>query len=162
MKTKKEQEFEFERLDKLKQDGYTMLIDSGASHEFAMQAVRKYKLYDIERIIAMGEKGNLTLTQAFILNLQIQELTTEQRKVYFSIVDKFCTEPGDEYLALLMVKDYCPENLGEIVAQHNSGSMTIDVFAMEQVKGRCRFPIDEVEADPELEEEAELFDKIPF
>lgn len=151
IKTKKEKDVEFSTLDKMQQDGYLALRENNTGHEMAMRLARRYKLYDIERILAMAVKMKIPVYRAFTFNVDLENLTTEERKLYFQIVDKFATEPGDEYLAMLMVNDYDMANLQEIVNEHKKGSLTIDVFAEEQVRGRCRFKI--VTVDPEPEEE---------
>jgi len=147
MKSQAEQDKEFENLNKNQQDSYELLRENGCGHTMAMKLCYRYTFYDIEHTMVTRAKMNIGIDQAFMFEMWVSALTEKQRKLYHQINDKFCVDPGDEYLALQMVKDYDTENLQEIVNEHDKGSLTIDIFAMEQVKGRCRFPIIDVEAE---------------
>jgi len=153
MKTEKEQQAEYDCLSHIQQETFNAVKEHKICHDLCLQMAKNYFLVDVRKALGRYRKNEMSFSQYMMFQVQLKELRTREREVYHAIMDKFSTNPGDEYLALQMVRNYDVVNLEEIVSQHKKGSQTIDIFAMEQVKGKCRFPIVEVDADGETEKE---------
>jgi len=160
MKTEKQKQGEYESLSLFQQETYNTLVEEKVLHEMAFALARRYDLVDVELAISEKHRMRIPIQEYFMFMVQLKELTTTEKKLYYEIIGKFGTEPGDKYLAMQMVRDYDTELLQEIVSKHQKGALTIDVFAMENVHRKCRFKI--VTVEPEEEVDPGYTDTCPF
>ena len=138
------------------------LVAHNVGEHMGSLLVKKHSFVDIEEAITKHRAKGMSVVEYLTFKIQLSELTTAERKLYYEIFDKFGTEPGDEHLAMLMVVNYDTKYLQDIAGNYKKGSMTIDVFAVENVYRKCRFKIVTVEADPELAEDPGYTETCPF
>ena len=157
IKSKQEKQAEFETLDKMQQDTYMAVREFRGNHEFGMKASRRYSLAEAERVINFGIKNEMNITQAFIFNIRLTELTVKERELYHRIMKKYSMDIGDEYLAIQMVEDYDTELLGKLTKELEPSGMDIVEFS-KRVLASVRPKIEVVEAS----EDVGYTESVPF
>lgn len=141
---------------------FNMLIDEGVSESTCKCLVQKYDYVYLEDAINKHKSKGMAVHEYLMFKVKVQCLTSKEKELFYRMETDFCVDQGDEYLAMLAVETYDTDNLTEIIAGHEKGSIDIVTLAEEHIIRKCKYKVAEVEADPETREALKEIPDCPF